>query len=84
MRLAVHASEHPVKETGQRRSLLESISLEISFVAPGPIVAAQLIATKSRLRRGLFSWIALANWVFPVPVSPVSRTQTSSGAIVAI
>ena len=46
-------------------------------------MAAQLIFTKVRSRRGLQSWIARAMSSLPVPVSPLMRTVESVGATVS-
>ena len=43
-------------------------------------MAAQLIATNGLSRRGLASWMALANISLPVPLSPRIRTETSRRA----
>ena len=43
-------------------------------------MAAQLIATNGLSRRGLASWIALANISLPVPLSPRISTETSRRA----
>ena len=43
-------------------------------------MAAQLIATKGRSRRGESWWMARAKSSFPVPDSPCSKTVESVGA----
>ena len=51
-----------------------SLSMRFSGIDP------QSSTTKGSLRRGDSSWSALATSSFPVPVSPVTTTETSMGA----